>query len=52
MTPPVLAFRDPLFFGDAPAAGDLVYVIVEAVVALALGALVFRGVDDRIAAEA
>ncbi len=52
MTPPVLAFRDPLFFGVAPATGDVVYVVVESVVALALGALVFRGADDRIAAEA
>lgn len=52
MTPAVLAFRDPLFFGDAPATGDLVYLVVEAVVALAAGALVFRSVDDRIAAEA
>jgi ABC-type polysaccharide/polyol phosphate export permease len=52
MTPPVLAFRDPLFFGEAPATGDAVYVVVEAIVALALGAVVFRNVDDRIAAEA
>jgi len=52
VTPPVLAFRDPLFFGQAPAPGDVVYVVVEAVAALALGAFVFRRVDDRIAAEA
>jgi ABC-type polysaccharide/polyol phosphate export permease len=52
LTPPVEAFRTPLFYGDAPAAGVVLYLLVEAVVALALGALVFRGVDDRIAAEA
>jgi ABC-type polysaccharide/polyol phosphate export permease len=52
MTPPVEAFRAPLFYGEAPAAGDLVYLLVEAAAALGLGALVFRGVDDRIAAEA
>jgi ABC-type polysaccharide/polyol phosphate export permease len=52
MTPPVEAFRTPLFYGEAPAAGDVVYLLVEAAVALGLGALVFRGVDDRIAAEA
>ena len=52
LTPAVLAFRDPLFFGEAPAAGDVLYVVVAAAVALAAGALVFRGVDDRIAAEA
>jgi ABC-type polysaccharide/polyol phosphate export permease len=52
MTPPVEAFRTPLFFGDAPAAGDLVYLVVETAAALALGAVAFRGMDDRIAAEA
>jgi ABC-type polysaccharide/polyol phosphate export permease len=52
MTPPVLAFRDPLFSGTTPAAGDVLYVVVEALLALTVGALVFRGVDDRIAAEA
>jgi lipopolysaccharide transport system permease protein len=52
MTPPVEAFRTPLFYGEAPSAGVVLYVVVESAVALALGALVFRGVDDRIAAEA
>ncbi len=51
LTPPILAIRAPLFFGELPAAGDLAYFVVEAGVALALGALVFRRVDDRIAAE-
>ncbi len=52
MTPPVEAFRAPLFQGDAPALGDAVYVVVEAFVALALAAFVFSRVDDRIASEA
>jgi lipopolysaccharide transport system permease protein len=51
LTPPVEAIRTPLFFGAVPSAGDVVYVLVEAVVALALGAYVFMRVDDRIAVE-
>ena len=51
MTPVIESFRTPLFFGEAPATGDLVYLVVETAVALALGAFVFRRVDDRIAAE-
>ena len=50
VTPPLLAIRDPLFFGRMPAAGDAVYAIVAAVVALALGAVVFRRIDDQLAA--
>ena len=34
-----------------PATGDLVYLVVETVVALVVGAAVFTAVDDRIAAE-
>ena len=51
LTPVVEAFRTPLFEGNVPSAGVLVYLAAETVVALALGALVFRSVDDRIAAE-
>jgi lipopolysaccharide transport system permease protein len=51
LTPPILSIRAPLFFGEPPAAGDFAYFLVETAVALALGALVFRRVDDRIAAE-
>jgi lipopolysaccharide transport system permease protein len=51
LSPPVLAVRDPLFFGQAPAAGDAIYTAVAAVAFLALGALVFRRVDDRVAVE-
>jgi ABC-type polysaccharide/polyol phosphate export permease len=51
LTPLVECFRAPLFLGEVPSTGDLVYLVVETVVALALGALVFTSVDDRIAAE-
>ena len=43
--------RDTLWLGAAPAAGDVIYLAVAAVVALALGAFVFGRVDDRIAIE-
>ena len=51
LTPAVEAVRDPIFFGELPAVGDTVYLVVSAVVALALGALVFSRVDDRVAVE-
>ena len=51
LTPPIEAMRAVLFFGDAPAAGDTVYTIVAAVVALGVGAYVFSRSDDRIATE-
>jgi homopolymeric O-antigen transport system permease protein len=49
--PAVTAVRDPLFFGRLPSALDVVYLAGSAVIALALGAWVFRRVDDRIAVE-
>ena len=51
LTPPLYALRDPLFYGTVPDVWDVVYLVVEAVIALALGAWVFRRVDDRIAVE-
>ena len=51
VTPPVDAIRDPLFFGRAPRAVDVVYLCVAAVVALSVGAFLFSRVDDRIAVE-
>jgi len=51
LTPAVEAVRDPIFFGELPAAGDTLYLVVSALVALALGALVFSRVDDRVAVE-
>jgi ABC-type polysaccharide/polyol phosphate export permease len=52
MTPAVESFRAPLYLGEAPPAADLAYLVLATAVALALGAWVFRSVDDRIAAEA
>ena len=51
VTPAIEAFRDPIFFGELPAAGDVIYLAVASVVSLALGALVFSRVDDRVAVE-
>ncbi len=51
LTPPIEAMRAVLFFGEAPAAADTVYTVVAALVALALGAMIFSRSDDRIAVE-
>ena len=51
VTPAVEALRDPIFFGELPAAGDAAYLVVSAIVALGIGALVFTRVDDRVAVE-
>jgi lipopolysaccharide transport system permease protein len=51
ITPPIEAIRDVLFRGRLPRVVDVVYLCVAAVLALALGAFVFRRVDDRIAVE-
>ncbi len=51
LVPFVEAIRDPLFFGRLPDVLDVGYVAVAALGALALGALVFRRLDDYMAAE-
>jgi lipopolysaccharide transport system permease protein len=51
VTPPISALRDPLWQGQVPRAADVIYLAVAAVAALALGSLVFRRIDDRIAIE-
>ncbi len=51
VSPVVRALREPLWAGNAPAAGDLAYTAVAAAAALALGAFVFSRIDDRIAVE-
>jgi lipopolysaccharide transport system permease protein len=49
---PILeAIRDPLFFGDLPSAGDVLYAVVAAVVSLGVGAAVFTRIDDQLAAD-
>jgi lipopolysaccharide transport system permease protein len=50
MAPIIEAVRDPLFFGELPRLVDVVYSIVAALLALAAGVLVFRRLDDRLAA--
>ena len=51
VAPLVIAIRDPLFFGELPQLGDVVYVFVAALVALGAAALVFRRLDDQLAAQ-
>jgi ABC-type polysaccharide/polyol phosphate export permease len=51
VAPPIFAIRDAIWSGRAPHLWDVVYLVAGAVIALLLGALVFRAVDDRIAVE-
>jgi ABC-type polysaccharide/polyol phosphate export permease len=51
LSPAVQALRDPLFYGRLPRLWDIVYVVVASAAALALGATIFRSVDDQIAVE-
>src|SRR3954451_7989701 len=51
LAPPIYAVRDALWLGTAPRLADVVYLVVASLLALVAGALVFRGVDDRIAVE-
>jgi len=51
LSPGIEAIRAPLFRGTLPFWGNALYLVVAAVLALALGAFVFRRVDDQIAIE-
>ena len=51
MAPIVEAIRDPIFFGELPATGDVIYSFGVALGSLALGAWVFARLDDRLAAS-
>ena len=51
LSPAIEAVRAPLFEGTLPRWTDALYLAVACVVALGLGALVFRSVDDEIAIE-
>jgi ABC-type polysaccharide/polyol phosphate export permease len=51
LSPPIQALRAPLFYGELPYVWDVVYTVVASLAALALGAWVFRSVDDQIAVE-
>jgi lipopolysaccharide transport system permease protein len=49
VTPFVQAIRDPIFFGEFPALGDVVYCVVAGFASLVLGVLVARRMDDQVA---
>lgn len=51
VAPFVIAIRDPLFFGELPRLVDVVYVLAAALVALGAASLVFRRLDDQLAAQ-
>jgi len=51
LSPAVQAVRAPLFLGQMPFWGDVLYLFVACFAALALGAFVFTRVDDVIAVE-
>ena len=51
LAPAIEAIRDPLFFGEPPAVADTIYLVVAAILSLALGAFVFSRIDDRVAVE-
>jgi lipopolysaccharide transport system permease protein len=51
LSPGIEAVRAPLFSGTLPRWTDALYLVVACAVALALGAFVFRSVDDQIAIE-
>jgi ABC-type polysaccharide/polyol phosphate export permease len=47
----VTAIRDPLFFGELPQLGDVVYAFGVAIGMLVFAAFVFRRIDDQLAAQ-
>jgi lipopolysaccharide transport system permease protein len=50
VTPFVEAIRDPIFYGELPDLGDVLYSVIAGLVALALGTLVARRIEDQVAA--
>ncbi len=51
VAPPIAALRDALWSGHAPHAGDVIYLVVAAALALVVGSVVFSRLDDRLALE-
>ena len=49
IAPFILAIRQVIFYGRAPEAGQLLYVIVAATVAIILGSVVFRRMEGELA---
>jgi ABC-2 type transport system permease protein len=51
VTPFILSVRDPLFMGEWPAVGDVLYCIVAATVLFVAGLNVFRRLEREMAVE-
>ena len=51
VAPIVTAIRDPLFFGELPQLGDVVYTFGVAIGMLVFASFVFRRIDDQLAAQ-
>jgi ABC-type polysaccharide/polyol phosphate export permease len=51
VAPFVIAIRDPLFFGKLPQLGDIAYILVASLVSLGLASVIFRRLDDQLAAQ-
>jgi homopolymeric O-antigen transport system permease protein len=51
LSPAIEAVRAPLFAGDLPRWTDTLYLVAACALSLALGAFVFRRIDDQIAIE-
>jgi ABC-type polysaccharide/polyol phosphate export permease len=51
VAPFVEAIRDPLFWGRLPEASDVIYAVAVSAAALLIASLVFRRVDDQLAAQ-
>jgi ABC-type polysaccharide/polyol phosphate export permease len=51
LSPIIESIRAPLFLGVLPRAADVIYAVAACLVSLAIGAWVFRRVDDQIAIE-
>jgi len=51
LAPAITAVHDVIWLGVTPRLGDVVYLVVAALVALGAGSLFFSAVDDRIAVE-
>jgi lipopolysaccharide transport system permease protein len=51
VAPFVEAIRDPLFFGQLPHLSDVIYVFGVAIGALVIASIIFRRLDDQLAAQ-
>ena len=51
ITPVLVSIRDALFFGQLPSVANVAYACGVGLASLLIAALVFRRVDDRLAAE-